>query len=66
MEGKCHLIAFFRGDAAAMRQQIEWAKGKPDEYAAQRWQAETAAFSGQLRKAKEFSDRAVELARAWA
>jgi tetratricopeptide (TPR) repeat protein len=62
MHRNLYLIAFVRGDAATMKQQIEWAKGKPDEYAAQRWQAETAAFSGQLRKANEFSDRAVELA----
>ena len=62
MHRNLYLIAFFRGDAAAMKQQVEWANGKPDEYAAQRWQAEAAAFSGQLRKTKEFSDRAVELA----
>jgi tetratricopeptide (TPR) repeat protein len=55
-------IAFIQGDEAVMKQQIEWANGKPEEYAAQNWQAETAAFSGQLRKAKEFSSRAAELA----
>src|SRR5262249_31778804 len=33
-----------------------------EEYAAQSWQADTAAFSGQLKKAQEFSQRAVELA----
>ena len=57
-----YLIAFVRGDAAGMRQQVEWANGRPEEYAAQWWQAETAAFSGQSRKAKGFSDRAAELA----
>ncbi|HET6889481.1 MAG TPA: tetratricopeptide repeat protein, partial [Pyrinomonadaceae bacterium] len=62
MHRNLYLIAFVRGDTAAMKQQIEWANGKPDEYAAQRWQAETAAFSGQLRKTREFSARAVELA----
>ena len=55
-------IAFVQGDAATMQQQIEGMSGKPDEYVAPGWQAETAAFSGQLRKAKEFSDRAFELA----
>jgi serine/threonine protein kinase/tetratricopeptide (TPR) repeat protein len=55
-------IAFVQGDATAMQQQIEWLNGKPDEYVAQGWQSETAAFSGQLREAKEFSDRAFELA----
>jgi predicted Zn-dependent protease len=47
-----------------MQQQIEWAKGKPDEYVAQSWQAEAAAFLGRLQKAKEFSDHAFELAAA--
>ncbi|MGH8770937.1 MAG: protein kinase domain-containing protein [Burkholderiales bacterium] len=55
-------IAFIQGDEAAMKEQIEWAIGKPEEHAAQNWQAETAAFSGQLRKTKEFSSRAAELA----
>ena len=47
-----------------MKEQIAWIKGKPDEYLAQSWQAETVAFSGQLRKAKEFSNHAFELAAA--
>jgi tetratricopeptide (TPR) repeat protein len=55
-------IAFVQDDATTMQQQIEWVKGKPDEYVAQGWQSETAAFSGQLQKAKEFSNRAFELA----
>jgi serine/threonine protein kinase/tetratricopeptide (TPR) repeat protein len=55
-------IAFIQGDEAGMKQQIEWTNGKPEEYTAQNWQVETAAFSGQLRKAKEFSSRAAELA----
>jgi serine/threonine protein kinase/tetratricopeptide (TPR) repeat protein len=57
-------IAFVQGDATTMQQQIEWLKGKPDEYVAQGWQSETAAFSGQLQKARDFSDRAFELAAA--
>jgi serine/threonine protein kinase/tetratricopeptide (TPR) repeat protein len=55
-------IAFVQGDAAAMKQQIDWASGRPDEYLAQAWQAEVAAFGGQLRKQREFSQRTVELA----
>ena len=64
MHRTLYRIAFVQGDAATMQQQIEWAKGKPDEYVAQNWQAETAAFSGQLRKAKEFSNHAFDLASA--
>ena len=62
MHRNLYMMAFFRTDVAAMRQQIEWANGKPDEHVAQVWQAETATFSGQLRKAKEFSNHAVALA----
>lgn len=55
-------VAFVQGDATTMQQQIEWLKGKPDDYLAHGWQSETAAFSGQLRKAQELSNRAFELA----
>jgi eukaryotic-like serine/threonine-protein kinase len=62
MHQNLYRIAFVQGDAAAMKQEIEWANGKPEEYAAQSWQADSAAFSGQLRKAKGFSTSAFELA----
>ena len=55
-------IAFVKGDTAAMKQQIDWWTGRPDEYNAQAWQAEVAVFSGQLRKARDLNRRAVELA----
>jgi serine/threonine protein kinase/predicted Zn-dependent protease len=55
-------IAFIDGDAAAMRRQLDWASGKPDEYVALDWQAQSAAFDGQWRRAREFSRRAVDLA----
>ncbi len=62
MHSHRYSIAFVQGDAAAMKEQIDWAGGRPDEYLAQAWQAEVAAFRGQLRKAREFSQRTVELA----
>jgi tetratricopeptide (TPR) repeat protein len=62
MRSHRYSIAFAQGDAAAMKQQIDWASGRPDEYLAQAWQAEAAAFRGQLRKEREFSRRTVELA----
>ena len=64
MRRTLYRIAFVERDATTMKEQIEWIKGKPDEYLAQSWQAETVAFSGQLRKAKEFSNHAFELAAA--
>ena len=53
-------IAFVQGDAAAMKEQIDWAAARPDDYLAQVWQAEAAVFSGQLRKGRELSQAAVE------
>jgi serine/threonine protein kinase/tetratricopeptide (TPR) repeat protein len=62
MRSHRYSIAFVQGDTAAMKQQLDWASGRPDEYLAQAWQAEVAAFRGQLRKAREFNQRTVELA----
>ena len=55
-------IAFVGGDLAAMQEQLDWARGKPDEYVALDWQAQTAAFSGKWRHSQELSNGAVELA----
>jgi eukaryotic-like serine/threonine-protein kinase len=55
-------VAFIDGDQRGMAQQIDWATHSTQDYAAQNWQAETAAFSGQSRKAAAFSRRAAELA----
>jgi len=56
-------IAFVQGDAAVMKEQIDWAaaNSKPEE--AQNWQAQASGYSGQLAKANEFNDRAMELTR---
>ena len=55
-------IAFVQNDATGMKQQLDWWNGKPGEYTALGWQAETAAFSGQLKKAKDLNERAAEAA----
>jgi eukaryotic-like serine/threonine-protein kinase len=62
MHQNLYRMSFVQNDATAMKQEIDWATGKPEEYAAQTWQAESAVFSGQLRKAEEFSQRASDLA----
>ena len=61
--GYLYTIGFIKGDSAAMKQQTDWAAGKPEEYAAWDWQAKSAAFNGQLAKAQEFSRQAIDLAR---
>ena len=62
MHQNLYRIAFAQGDAAGVKNEIDWATGKPEQYAAQSWQGESAAFSGQLQKAKEFSSTAIEMA----
>jgi tetratricopeptide (TPR) repeat protein len=54
-------VAFVKDDAAKMKQQIDWATGRPDEYWAFHWQAQSASFAGRLRQAQDFYRRAAEL-----
>src|SRR5439155_5162139 len=63
MHTRLYHIAFVQGDAAAMKEQIDWAtaNNKPEE--AQNWQAQSAGFSGQLALANQFNDRGIELVR---
>jgi serine/threonine protein kinase/Tfp pilus assembly protein PilF len=56
-------IAFLESDPAGMAQQVAWSEGQPaieDELLS--LQADTAAFSGRLRSAREFSRRAMDSA----
>lgn len=62
MHGHLFRIAFIRDDAAGMKQQLDWAAGKPPGNLAQTWQAQTAEFSGQYAKANQFSQQAFDLA----
>jgi len=59
-----YALAFFQGNAAAMKQQGDWAVGKPG---AEDWmlslESDTEAWFGKLGKARELSRQAVESAR---
>ena len=55
-------IGFVQSDSALMKQQLDWASGKANEYVALNWQAQTAAFAGRWREASGFYRRAMELA----
>jgi tetratricopeptide (TPR) repeat protein len=56
-------LAFLRGDAAKMQQQLAWAAGKPgDEDALLSMQSDTEAYYGHSAKAQDFTRRAVNLA----
>ena len=53
-------LAFLKHDAPGMAQQVAWAEGKPGaEDVIMAFEADTAAYSGRLAKAREFSSRAV-------
>ncbi len=62
LHARLYHIAFVQGDQAAMKEQLDWIVGKPDEYLGRDWEAQAAEFAGQLTKANQLSDRAIELA----
>lgn len=58
-----YYLAFLRGDATQMEQQVAWAAGKPGvEDLLLSMQSDTEAYHGRLSKARDFSRRAVESA----
>jgi eukaryotic-like serine/threonine-protein kinase len=58
-----YYLAFLRGDAGEMRRQMEWATGRPqNEDILLSAQSDTEAYYGHMRKARDFSRRAVESA----
>ena len=58
-----YLIAFYRNDPAEMTSQVKSASGKPgEEDLLLALEGDTAAYSGHLRRAREFSRRAAESA----
>jgi len=50
------------GDKEGLQKQIDWARGKPDEYIAVDLQTGTTAFAGQSRKSRELALRAIDMA----
>jgi tetratricopeptide (TPR) repeat protein/predicted Ser/Thr protein kinase len=58
-----YILAFLRGDAAQMGQQVDWAAGKPGvEDMLLSTQSDTEAYYGRLGKARDFSRQAVDSA----
>jgi len=55
-------IAFVDGDSAAMKQQVDWAKGRPEEFSMRDFEASVAASTGQLRKARQLHQESADLA----
>ncbi|MGO9087176.1 MAG: winged helix-turn-helix domain-containing protein [Candidatus Sulfotelmatobacter sp.] len=58
-----YYLAFVRGDAAKMEEQVSWAAGKPgDEDLLLSLQSDTEAYYGRMSKARDFSRRAIDSA----
>ncbi len=58
-----YVLAFLQNDAAGMAQQVAWSTGKPGtEDGLLGLEANTAAYSGRLREARDFSRRAMDSA----
>jgi len=58
-----YIVAFLRGDAMQMEQQVAWGAGKPgDEDVLLSMQSDTEAYYGRMSKAHDFSRRAVDSA----
>ncbi|MFI5057639.1 MAG: tetratricopeptide repeat protein [Candidatus Acidiferrales bacterium] len=63
MHADIYALAFLRSDSPAMEREVAWTVGKPGgEDALLALQADTEAYSGHLKKARELSRRAVESA----
>jgi eukaryotic-like serine/threonine-protein kinase len=57
-----YTLAFVEGDTAGMQREVEWAKGKPEEFDMLEAVAEVAAFSGKLQKSRETYRQAIDSA----
>jgi len=62
VHGTLFVLAFIRGDAAAMQREVDWTKGKPEEGLSFGWQAAAAEFRGQIKKSRELARRGIESA----
>lgn len=58
------VIAFINGDFAAMKEQTEWAKGKPYEFYMLGLEASAASTTGQLNKARQLAQQSAELTKS--
>jgi eukaryotic-like serine/threonine-protein kinase len=55
-------VAYIQNDPAAMKKQVEWARGHPQESMMRAYESQAASASGGLRKARELLQQAVDLA----
>ena len=57
-------IAFLEDDTTASRQQVDWISTRPNAFTNDKyWQADAAAFAGELRKARNLYDGGIDIQR---
>ncbi|MGB8471863.1 MAG: tetratricopeptide repeat protein, partial [Candidatus Sulfotelmatobacter sp.] len=61
--GNLYMFAFLDGDAAGMQHEVDWAKGRQDEYMVMETVADVAASSGKMVAARASYQQAVDLQR---
>jgi serine/threonine protein kinase/predicted Zn-dependent protease len=62
MHRALYQLAFIAHDEKAMQQQLDWARGLPEEYEAADLQSSAAAYRGQWRESQRLARRAIDLA----
>jgi tetratricopeptide (TPR) repeat protein len=63
MHTRLYQLGFVQGDEALMKGQVDWADANRNVEFALNWQAQVAAFQGQLKQADQLNDRAIEMVR---
>lgn len=59
LHSNLYQLAFLKGDAATMQQQLDWAHDQFWGDTVLEWQAQAAAFGGQWRRAQDFNRQAI-------
>jgi tetratricopeptide (TPR) repeat protein len=63
MHQRLFQLAFIQGDQSAMKDQMDWARTNARPEDSLTWEAQVATFSGELTKADQLADRAIEMNR---
>lgn len=61
MHAALYQLAFIDRDVSAMQQQLDWARGKPEEFFATDLETAAAAYQGRWRQSQQLVQQAVEL-----
>jgi eukaryotic-like serine/threonine-protein kinase len=63
LHSNMYSVGFVRNDQAIMRQELQWAEGRPGGDSLFAAQADTEAYYGRLNKARQLTQKAIEMAK---